>query len=138
MEGFTNVDILTLPEVDQHVDLNRLPWPWHDNTVEEIILKDVVEHLVPTIYQQLDECWRILRPGGTLYIKTPDAADLDLSFADGTHRWHFRKHTFANYTTIQGARKFGYTECPWSWMELSTDGHYIVAHGQPAEKGIVR
>jgi predicted SAM-dependent methyltransferase len=131
LEGFVNVDILDLPGVDERRDLNLTPWPWGNQTFDEIIAKDLVEHLKITLVEFMNECWRLLVPGGTVYVKTPDAADLDLSFADPTHRWHLRKHSFANYLSRQGVDRWHYTDLPWMWIELSSDGHYVTCHAQP-------
>ena len=134
LDGFVNVDILPSPGVNVQWDLNNRPWPWEDGSVIEIIAKDLVEHLEITLIKFMDECHRVLTPGGTVYIKTPDAADIDLSFTDPTHRWHLRKHSFANYLSLQGVERFHYTELPWLWLELDTDNHYITCHAQPIKR----
>ncbi len=84
----------------------------------------------------MDECWRVLCPGGTVYIKTPDMRDFALSFTDPTHRWHLLTHSFHNYLSLQGIDNFHYTDRAWCWIALETDGHYIVCHAQPI-KGVV-
>lgn len=76
------------PEVNAVHDLNELPWPWLDNSYDEIQLISVAEHLRIDLVEQLNECWRILKPGGMLVIKyplwsTPTAHD------DPTHRWYW-------------------------------------------------
>ena len=102
LPGFINVDILDLPGVNVRHDLNVRPWPWDDGSVTEIIAKDVVEHLKITLIEFMDECWRVLAPGGTVYVKTPDAGDIPLSYSDPTHRWHLTKYSFHNYLSLQG------------------------------------
>jgi predicted SAM-dependent methyltransferase len=71
--GFTNVDFRRLPNVDEVVDLSKLPWPWKNDSADEIIMLDFLEHFP---YKQtepiLQECWRILRKGGMLRVQVPD------------------------------------------------------------------
>ena len=43
--GWVNVDKMPQSEPDQVVDLEATPWPWADNSVEEIELRHVLEHL---------------------------------------------------------------------------------------------
>lgn len=54
----------------------RNPFPWSDGEVDEIYAHDVLEHL-PQIHG-LNECWRVLKPGGLLDIAVPA-----LTLADG-------------------------------------------------------
>lgn len=65
-----------------------------------------------------DECWRILNPGGTLYIETPHLQHIDLTGSDPTHFGGFTAHTFINYLTIEGVRKFAYTKKAWAILDI--------------------
>lgn len=130
---FVNVDILDLPGVDVQHDLNVLPWPWATATATEVIANHLIEHLSLGLLGFMDECWRVLRPGGTVYIKVPDAADPDLSWADPTHLRPYRRHSFINYLTLPGIEKFHYTERPWSLLEIKSDGKVIVCHATPVK-----
>jgi len=44
IEGYVNVDIEKFEGVDQTADLEK-PWPWEDESVEEILTADLPEHL---------------------------------------------------------------------------------------------
>ena len=57
--------------VDVAHDLNELPWPWGDDSCEEVLGLDVFEHLHLMPEQWLRECYRILRPGGMLRLRVP-------------------------------------------------------------------
>jgi len=126
-----NVDILPLDQVDVRHDLNVMPWPWEDGEVYEIIANHLVEHLACGMVAFMDECWRLLLPGGTVYIEVPDAADLDLAWCDPTHVRPYRTHSFVNYFTIPGIKHFHYTDRAWSILHCSTDGHVVRFHGMP-------
>lgn len=42
--GFINVDRVQIEGVDQVWDLEQFPWPWADNSVEEILCQHYIEH----------------------------------------------------------------------------------------------
>ncbi len=76
-EGYTNVDFReTHPSVMQ-VDLSRFPWPFEDGSADEILMLDFLEHFP---YAQtksiLLECFRVLKPTGTVVIQVPDGGHL--------------------------------------------------------------
>lgn len=72
------------PGVDEVWDLNRLPWPWVSDSIHTLIAQSVLEHLHLNLVQSLNECWRILMPGGRLDIKLP-LWNAEVSYADPTH-----------------------------------------------------
>ena len=45
MAGFLNVDSEAACQPDQVVNLEQFPWPWADNSVDEVQLIHVLEHL---------------------------------------------------------------------------------------------
>lgn len=84
------------PYVEVVWDLNRFPWPWPDASFERIIAKAVLEHLDCDLSKSLDECWRILKPGGLLFIKLPYVGS-EYSYDDPTHRWFFTLRSFDQF-----------------------------------------
>ena len=102
------------PEVDVVHDLNVLPWPWEDEAFELIIASAVLEHLRLTLVEALDECWRLLRPGGKVRVKVPHW-QADSSHADPTHRWFYSLQTFDFFDpcTRFGSQFGFYTPCKW-------------------------
>jgi len=44
-QGFVNHDIAQLPGIDVVHDLDVYPWPWEDASADEIVAKDLLEHL---------------------------------------------------------------------------------------------
>lgn len=71
MANCINVDIVPGPGVDLVADVTRLP---HENgTVDGIVAHQIIEHLFPHQTQDLFHEWyRVLKPGGKLYVTTPD------------------------------------------------------------------
>lgn len=90
-EGFINVDSLPLPGVDLVHDCGVFPYPFQDNSADYIKAKDLIEHLPnftaegrPMVIAFIEECHRILKPGGELWIQTP-SWDADFLWIDPTH-----------------------------------------------------
>lgn len=100
-EGYVNVDLVPLEGIDTQLNLMDFPWPFEDNSAEEIRAIDIVEHLNPytrdlsksTIIAFLEECHRILQKGGTLFIQTP-RYDADFLWIDPTHVRGFHEQSF--------------------------------------------
>lgn len=74
------------PEIDVAWNLDDLPWPWPDNSFDLVYASSVLEHLELTILESCNEIWRILRPGGRLWVKLPYWR-ADSAYNDPTHRW---------------------------------------------------
>ncbi len=68
--GWLNVDEIPGPGVDLVLNLEHLPWPFGDDTVDAIFTCDLVEHLARP-EEALLECHRVLRPGGVLEVIAP-------------------------------------------------------------------
>jgi SAM-dependent methyltransferase len=119
MTGATNHDLTKhRPEIDVTHDLNILPWPWPDNSFDEIQLVSVAEHLRLTLIETLNECWRILTPGGKLILKfplwsTPTAHD------DPTHRWWWSERVIEVFdlSTKYGQDHPYYTPLKWKILD---------------------
>lgn len=99
--GYVNVDIVQRDGVDLVCDLNELPWPWDENSVEEIMANDALEHLYPlgkaegqmNIVAVLKEIHRCLKPDGKLVARIPTT--------DGPGAWQDPTHvTFWNANTL--------------------------------------
>jgi len=70
-DGWVNVDGFDNCNPDVLWDLNKTPWPWDNNSVDQIYANHVFEHLRDWL-SALKECARILKPGGELQINVPD------------------------------------------------------------------
>ena len=79
--------------VDVAHDLDVLPWPFQTEAYDKVIALDVMEHLKVDVQAWLDECWRILKPGGELVLRLP-AWNNPVSYRDPTHRKVFHEETF--------------------------------------------
>ena len=125
------VDIRAFPCVDIVFDLNITPWPFENEEFTSISAVHLVEHLNDLI-SFMDQCHKILCPGGSLYLETPLAGgDVDLEWADPTHKRCYRKHTFINYFTVEGVNRFGYTGYSWCIYHLEAKDGNLIFHGTP-------
>jgi SAM-dependent methyltransferase len=100
LPGYTNVDMLNRDDVDVVHNLMDFPYPFEDNCATSIKAIDVIEHLDnytddkrPTIMAFIEECARILKPGGELYIQAP-SWDSEIFKIDPTHVRGFHIKTF--------------------------------------------
>jgi SAM-dependent methyltransferase len=73
-EGYINIDVRKVHPKILVLDLEKeLLKPFPDNSVEEIIAKDFIEHLSWRVVEDfLRDCYRALKSGGRMYIQVPD------------------------------------------------------------------
>jgi SAM-dependent methyltransferase len=132
LPGAVNHDIRQhRPEIDVVHDLNVLPWPWEDESFDFISAQAVLEHLHITLVESMNECWRVLRPGGQIGLRIP-WWNSDVSHRDPTHRWFFSLETLDIFdpTTEYGEQYRFYTDRKWRFIRrpaMSRYGTSIVA-----------
>lgn len=116
--GFEGVDLYA-ENAKHRIDLQKFPFPFADNSVDELFSSHFLEHLPAReveerdlyaearervsmrerflgkdfLYAFMDECYRILKPAGTIYIVVPNVR-ADGGFQDPTHRRFFNQNTF--------------------------------------------
>ncbi len=95
LDGYVNVDLVRLDGVDVVHDMNVQPWPFEENSFDEIVANHVLEHLDDVI-GALREIWRVSKPGGIIKIRTPYFASF-LTFKDLTHKHVFTYDAFDNW-----------------------------------------
>ncbi len=86
-DGFVNVDRSPDCAPDAVVDLEQLPWPWPDDSVEEVVLRHVLEHLgreTEAYFAIIRELWRVCRDGARVEITVPHPRH-DQFLNDPTH-----------------------------------------------------
>lgn len=104
--GAVGLDILALPGVDVVHDLNNIPYPFADSSFDEVHCNHVLEH-VPDLSATMKEIYRIMRPGGILYIRVPHASCCTTAWADPTHKRFFVHRSFEHFDSRNDIYQFG-------------------------------
>lgn len=81
--GAIGIDISDETSADVVHDLDTFPWPLEDDSFDQILLQDVVEHL-HDLYAVFGELHRVSRPGARLQLRTPHFSSV-LAYSDPTH-----------------------------------------------------
>lgn len=85
-EGFTGVDSMSFPGVDEVLDLTG-PWPWKDDSVEEVHCSHLVEHFTaPQRIHFVNELYRVMKKGAKATIIVPHWCSTR-AYGDLTHQW---------------------------------------------------
>ncbi len=107
-EGWIGVDIAKCPGVDVVHDLNKFPWPFKSDSVDEVLVSHYVEHIpldTPKgdgLILFMNELHRILKPGGKATILAPYYSSMRC-WQDPTHRRAISEATFLYFN--QGWRE---------------------------------
>lgn len=81
--GAVGIDVSGDTDADVVHDLNVLPWPIEDDSFDQILLQDVIEHL-GDLYGIFAELHRVARPGARIHLRTPHFSSA-LAYGDPTH-----------------------------------------------------
>lgn len=131
-DGFVNLDISPLPEVDVVASLaeDRLPFP--DGTFSVALCRDVLEHV--EIVPALRELHRVLAPGGVALISAVHFTSRNL-YVDPTHVRGFSVRTFDFFVSGGGTGDRSYyfdfsfdevVDATIQFMTLLGHGKYLV------------
>lgn len=107
-EGYLNVDLFGDP--DFRCDLNQFPWPWEDNSIDEIFSEHWLEH-VDDFEKTIHEAYRVLKPNGLFHAKVPH-------FRSPMTVWHLHKHAFSVFTPKRLVCSYPYL---WNGKQLFKD-----------------
>jgi SAM-dependent methyltransferase len=95
-DGWVNLDVAALPDVDVVHDLDVFPWPFDDAAFDYIECIDILEHL-SELPDAMREIHRILAPAGRIRIEGPHFTSYTVP-TDPTHRRAFAINTFEFFT----------------------------------------
>jgi predicted SAM-dependent methyltransferase len=119
LDGFTGVDGFA-EEADIKLDLLQFPWPFDDNTVEEVHCSHFVEHIphrmpewgpgLDGLWRFMDEVWRICKHDAQVRIVHPHA-NSDRADQDWTHERRLNQNSW-NYANR-------------AWREANQLSHYM-------------
>jgi len=105
--GATGLDIAAGTDADIVHDLDVFPYPVADDSFDQILMQDVLEHVAEPI-RVMEELHRIGRPGARIHIRTPHYSSV-LAYGDPTHKHYFStiairslaEPRFAHYTDVR-------------------------------------
>jgi SAM-dependent methyltransferase len=89
-------------------DLENTPWPFEDNTFDEIMAIHVLEHLGATSKSWISiwkEIWRVAKPGAVMEIAVPHPRH-DCFLIDPTHVRPIFPETIAMFDQMRNIRDF--------------------------------
>lgn len=98
--GWINVDQFSACAPDQIVDVEEVPWPWPDNSADEILLSHVLEHVGTSPKNYLDiikEIWRVCCDGARVEIRLPHPRH-DYFLIDPTHVRAIHPRSFEHFS----------------------------------------
>lgn len=75
LEGYENYDLFSNDKRVKKLDLNSLPLPFEDSSVDEIKIFHILEHLDINPLEFIRDCRRILKPNGFLHVKLPTCSN---------------------------------------------------------------
>lgn len=87
LDDHWNVDSEDIFHPDEVVDLEVLPWPWADDSFDEIYAKDILEHVGQNpreFIKIIKEMHRVSKPGAIWKVIVPHWR-CDLAYDDPTH-----------------------------------------------------
>lgn len=132
---YIGVDFVQCEGVDIVHDLTKFPYPFDDNSVDEIFASHFVEHLTGEDFMKyMDECYRILKMGGKMRLIHPYCFSAR-AFQDPTHK------------TFIPAERYQYFDK--NWRKVNRLDHYpirsdyeyrvmLTYHGDKGENWILR
>jgi SAM-dependent methyltransferase len=105
--GAVGVDISADTDADVVHDLDVRPYPFDDDSFDQILMQDVIEHVAEPV-KLMEELHRIGRRGARIQLRTPHYSSV-LAYGDPTHRHYFSRigieslaePRFAHYTQVR-------------------------------------
>jgi len=86
-EGFVGVDVSPESGAEIVHDLSVVPWPFEDESVEEVYSSHFLEHLDGIERMRfMDELYRVMKPGAKATVITPYWSWVG-AIQDPTHKW---------------------------------------------------
>jgi len=93
---WVNLDFDERVKADVYWDLNKFPYPFKDDSFEEILASSVLEHL-DNIYSVMMELHRIGKDKGLIYVYSPHTSCPFLSWTEFEHKNAFSYMSFGEW-----------------------------------------
>lgn len=112
LEGYTHIDISKDCNPDIVMDINKYPWPFKDESVNEAFCSHFLEHLdgMERI-KFFNELYRVMKPNAVIKIITP-APFTHRYMQDPTHKFPIIVQEFYNYLNKDARKAMGIEHYP--------------------------
>jgi SAM-dependent methyltransferase len=128
-EDYVNMDFVKGGGVDVVHNLDKTPWPFKENTFEEVYASHVLEH-IGDLTKIMKEIRRVSKNGAKIVIRVPHFS-CGVGYRDPTHKRLFSYFTMeyfanpknyyerpeSNWFVIK-KRKLNFTRLSYTWMNL--------------------
>ena len=105
-EGWANLDLGEC-RCDISHDIEETPWPIESNTVTDILMKHVLEHVSrENFVDVIREMYRVCTPGALIHIEVPYAGS-DNFWTDPTHKMPITPRTLDYFDPSKALRENG-------------------------------
>lgn len=95
-EWYVNRDIVNLPWIDKVFDFEIFPYPFEDNSFDEIYCSHILEHM-SDLEKVMKELYRIWKNGCKIKVRWPYFASPNARW-DYTHKRVFNTNTFSYFS----------------------------------------
>jgi len=95
----------------RRIDLDKAPFPFPDESFDAVVASHVIEHLKQP-FLMLDETFRVLKPGGLVYLECPSDRSLHLPSMP------FQHETFRSLSFYDDPTHVGRPHTPQSFFRL--------------------
>lgn len=103
----TSVDLNPRSRADVIHDLNRIPYPFANDSFDIVIAEHVLEHL-ENVIATVEEVHRICRPNALFCVEVPHFSSSEF-FTDPTHRHSFSTRSFDYFVPGTDLNAFRYS-----------------------------
>ena len=124
--GAVGIDANPRSHADVFHNLNRFPYPFAQNSVDEIYCDNVLEHL-DDIVQVMEELHRIAKPSALVTIIVPFFPHRYAS-TDPTHRHYFGLHSFDYFMEGTPNAEFQYSDANYELVAVEFERGLKQAH----------
>jgi predicted SAM-dependent methyltransferase len=108
------IDSTEFSKATVHADLTKR-FPWQDNTIDGIYMGEILEHFTKDDGEEvLRECYRVLKPGGTLRVRVPDFVE-------------FCEKYIAEYREVQSLGRQSWNDKHSRWVKMFFDDICVVS-----------
>lgn len=125
-EGALGIDKIASSAADVLHDLNHFPYPFPDNSFEEIYCDNVLEHLDDVIGVMV-ELHRIAKPNAKISITVPHYAHRNAN-TDPTHKHFFGIHSFDYFFEGTSHGEFHYSPVHFTLQYVEFERNLQLTH----------